>query len=123
MQRQRQRERGAARRPDRVYDPVAVRRWRANHRLARYGLTKEAFDLLLESQQRACGMCRSPFEEGCLIFIDRDHACCPDEKKSCGTCIRGLLCLRCNTGLGYIERMGDMARTYLDRISALPVVW
>jgi hypothetical protein len=29
--------------------------------------------------------------------------------RACDACRRGLLCLRCNTGLGYIERMGDMA--------------
>ena len=38
-------------------------------------------------------------------------------------CRRGLLCLKCNTGLGYVERMTALARTYLDKISAVPVVW
>jgi hypothetical protein len=48
------------------------------------------------------------------IFIDHDHACCLDEKSSCGTCIRGLLCLSCNTTLGLIERKYELARAYLD---------
>ena len=47
----------------------------------------------------------------------------PDEKRSCGDCVRGLLCLRCNTGLGYIEHMGEMARAYLDGVSTLPALW
>jgi hypothetical protein len=122
---ERQRQRGTARRPLRVDDPVAVRRWRANHRLARYGLNKKTFDALLERQGHACGMCREPFEEGQLIFIDHDHSlgCHPEEKRACDKCRRGLLCLRCNVGLGYIERMSGMARAYLYRISAVPVVW
>ena len=72
---ERQRERGAAR--GRVYDPAAARRWKAKHRLARYGLTREAFGWLLERREGACGMCRIPFEEGQLTFVDHDHACCP----------------------------------------------
>jgi recombination endonuclease VII len=110
---QRQRERGAAR--ERVYDPEAVRRWRATHRLARYGLNQEQFDALLAAQGYACGMCREPFEDGQPVFIDHDHnlGCHPGEKQACDGCRRGLLCLRCNTGLGYVERLGAMAKAYL----------
>jgi hypothetical protein len=43
---------------------------------SRYGLTQASFDLLLEAQQNACGMCRKPFEERQLIHVDHDHACC-----------------------------------------------
>ncbi len=70
--------------------------------------------LLLEIQQYACAMCRTPFEEEQPIFIDHNHACCPDEKSSCGRCVHGLLCLSCNTALGVIERKYDLARAYLD---------
>jgi hypothetical protein len=89
---------------------VVARRYRQLHKLQRYGLTQELFDQLLEAQANACGMCRTPFEDQ-LVFIDHDHACCPAEKTSCGTCVRGLLCLWCNTALGHIERKYDQART------------
>lgn len=101
-------------------DPENVRRQRLKHKFIRYGLTPEHFELLLERQGNACGMCRKPFGDQQPIFIDHDHGCCPDEKRSCGKCIRGLLCLYCNTTLGYIERNYAMARTYLDRP---PVGW
>ena len=98
----------------RHYNPAVARKWRLANKLARYGLTQERFDRLLEAQQYACAMCKTPFEEGQPIFIDHDHACCPGEKTSCGKCVRGLLCLSCNTSLGHIERKHDLARAYLD---------
>jgi hypothetical protein len=36
------------------------------------------------------------------------------EKQSCGKCLRGLLCLSCNTTLGHIERNYARAQAYLD---------
>jgi hypothetical protein len=94
--------------------PAARARWRLTHKLKRYGLTQETFDALLREQGYRCAMGGEPFEDGDQVFIDHDHACCPDEKRSCGECRRGLLCLRCNVALGYIEGMGDLARAYLD---------
>ena len=32
----------------------------------------------------------------------------------CGKCVRGLLCLSCNTTLGLIERKYELAQAYLD---------
>ena len=36
--------------------------------------------------------------------IDHDHSCCP-ESRSCGQCIRGVICSGCNTMLGCIETL------------------
>lgn len=89
-------------------------RWRATHRFARYGLTRETFDAMLEAQGHACAMCREPFGDA-PVFIDHDHSlgCHPGEKQACDRCRRGLLCLYCNTGLGYVERLGQIAHAYL----------
>jgi hypothetical protein len=105
----RQRKTGR-RRGQTIADP---RRWRSKYRLSRYGLTRQMFDRLLEAQGHACAMGREPFTQDSMIFVDHDHACCPREKSSCGRCVRGLLCLSCNTALGHIERKGDLARAYL----------
>jgi Recombination endonuclease VII len=89
------------------------RRWRSKQRLTRYGLTRQTFDRLLEVQGYACAMGGEPFTKDSVICIDHDHACCPKEKSSCGSCVRGLLCLSCNTALGRIERRAGQARAYL----------
>ena len=95
-------------------DPAAAKhRYYLKYRLSRYGLTQENFDRLLEEQDHACAMCHTAFDDGQPMFIDHDHACCPDEKRSCGKCVRGLLCLSCNTALGHIERKYELARMYL----------
>jgi len=93
---------------------VPDKRLRAKaYRLSRYGITQKQFDRLLEVQDYACGMCFEPFPEDSVICVDHDHAHCPDEKRSCGKCIRGLLCLDCNTTLGKIERKLKMAQAYM----------
>jgi hypothetical protein len=50
--------------------------------------------------------------------IDHDHTCCPGER-SCGKCIRGVLCMQCNTNIGAYEsllfRIGRLAvESYLS---------
>jgi hypothetical protein len=84
------------------------------YRISSYGLSQEQFGRMLDAQRHACSMCHEPFEEGQLIHVDHDHACCREKNRSCGECIRGLLCHTCNIALGYIERRYAMARAYLD---------
>ena len=67
-----------------------------------YGITIERFSELLEGQNKCCAICKTDTPRGnskAAWMIDHDHACCPG-KKSCGKCIRGLLCAKCNWGLG-----------------------
>jgi len=94
--------------------PESRKKSNRKYRISSYGLTQELFDLLLQAQQNACGMCHRPFEEGQLIHVDHDHACCRRRNRSCRECIRGLLCHSCNIALGHIERRYAMARAYLD---------
>lgn len=65
-----------------------------SQRKNRYGLTDEQVAALLSSGR--CDLCRKPSAK---LHIDHDHACCPG-LRSCGRCIRGALCVRCNIGLG-----------------------
>lgn len=50
---------------------------------------------------RGCAICGSMEPGGRGRFhVDHDHGCCPGKSNSCGKCIRGVLCHKCNTGLG-----------------------
>jgi hypothetical protein len=74
------------------------------HRLRRFGLSQEAFENMQKSQNGSCAICESPFER--TPHVDHDHACCAGIK-SCGKCVRGLLCHHCNTGLGNFKDRAD----------------
>jgi Recombination endonuclease VII len=110
----------AVRSPRGKPNPEARSRWRRKHLLSRYGISQTQFDWLLKAQDHACAMCHRAFGEG-VIFIDHDHHCCDTEKSSCGKCIRGLLCLSCNTALGHIERKSELARVLLAAPPVRPV--
>ena len=76
-------------------DPGAQR----NLRLwQRYRLTPERYAELLAAQGGVCAVCRQDRP----LLVDHDHRCCPGTK-SCGRCVRGLLCHGCNVGLGFFN--------------------
>lgn len=69
----------------------------------RMGLTHETFDALLESQGGCCAICRADRPGGKGDWhTDHDHACCAGGR-SCGKCVRGLLCSKCNQALGLMH--------------------
>jgi hypothetical protein len=70
--------------------------------LRKYNLSPADYDRLFDSQNGVCALC---FRDIVLV-IDHDHDCCPPGgplTQTCGTCVRGLLCYRCNNLLGYIQ--------------------
>ena len=94
--------------------PAPRKKHNRKYRITSYGITLDDFARLLKIQQNACGMCHEPFDDGQLIHVDHDHACCRERNRSCGKCVRGLLCHGCNIALGHIEHRYDLARAYLD---------
>lgn len=63
----------------------------------------------------ACGTHRDDTHNGTLV-LDHNHACCSGEY-TCGKCIRGVLCTKCNLGLGALEDSIEKLRrllTYME---------
>jgi recombination endonuclease VII len=82
---------------------------------SRYGLTRETYQELAASQGNVCAICRSPGSQvgRVPLTVDHDHACCPGAR-SCGRCIRGLLCNRCNRLLGIAADDPDWLLAAID---------
>ncbi len=79
----------------------------ASHRkrtCKKYGLTVEAYDAIWAAQDGMCAACHRTEAEAGLqkLCVDHDHACCPG-KRSCGKCVRALLCSDCNRALGILN--------------------
>ena len=96
--------------------PLVLERLR-NHRVP-YEL---AVQWLLLGDQLRCEVCDRRLRrkaQGTAPTIDHDHRCCNTER-SCGKCIRGILCVRCNTLIGGYERLAlvvdpEKLRSYLN---------
>ena len=75
--------------------------------LAKYGLTPEQFDALLDAQGRACAICKTDQwgHQGPQI----DHCHVVGE-------VRGLLCQLCNVGLGHFRDDPVVIATALDYV-------
>ena len=64
-----------------------------------YNLTQDQFDAMMIEQSGRCGICETQATPDRYFHVDHDHACCPGDR-SCGECVRGLLCFKCNNVLG-----------------------
>lgn len=99
--------------------PEKRRKYDTFHRLKKYNLTQEQFDLIFAAQNFRCAICKTdkPLGSGGQWAVDHDHACCPASCRSCGGCVRGILCQLCNQGLGCLRESKKnlkAALTYLE---------
>lgn len=73
--------------------------------IARYGISRAAVLAMVE-EQGGCAICgtrvqKSPgFRNG--WHVDHDHTCCPGDR-TCGECVRGVLCANCNKLIGLAQ--------------------
>jgi hypothetical protein len=72
----------------------------------KFGITAQEYDLMLEQQDNACKICKS---------VDSDRGLAVDHDHLTGK-VRGLLCGKCNRGLGHFDdsiEMLELAIKYL----------
>ncbi len=89
---------------------------------ARYGLTESQLIILLEQQDYKCAICLKEITLQTLR-IDHDHNCCDNRLKTCGKCLRGLLCNGCNTSLGQFKDSIVMLERAIDYLRNPPIVY
>ena len=93
----------------------AVRDFRIRHPKANrgyelkrvYGISLEAYERMFREQNGACKICGKQNLDGRTLSVDHDH--------STGT-VRGLLCIKCNSGIGYFyedQKLFEAAVAYL----------
>jgi len=86
----------------------------------RMNITAAEYDAMFEAQGGVCAICERP-PGARALSVDHDHTCCP-RGRSCGQCIRGLLCDDCNNALGRFQ--DDVTRMlkaveYVSQVTAL----
>jgi hypothetical protein len=117
----------------------AVKRWRQNRKedywaSARRSSLKRTYGAnIAQHQQRVrqeqrgkCPLCLRSLDTSRRPSQDHSHKCCPPvigrngkpQVKTCGRCLRGILCTRCNQALGFIEN-----EAWLERAIAYIKMW
>ena len=74
----------------------------------KYGVSEEWYRDKLIAQCGVCALCKHLNHVGNSmqrLTIDHNHECCNIKTKSCGKCVRGLLCSACNFRLSYLENI------------------
>lgn len=79
----------------------------------KHGLNILAYYDILAQQGWRCAICGEVQDKETSFFIDHDHTHCPGQF-SCGNCIRGLLCRKCNTGLGMFRDNPDFLQSAIN---------
>lgn len=74
--------------------PAQKRKEREGHLLRKFGITLDDYERLLKEQRGGCGICGCPPPERGSFHVDHDHST---------RAVRGLLCFRCNAGLGQFD--------------------
>lgn len=85
-----------------------------------YGLEREDYEEMLARQGGRCAICPNTADRGKPLAVDHDHSCCSGAK-TCGECIRGLLCDSCNLGLGYFSDDPDRLIRAAAYLAAGPI--
>ena len=77
--------------------------------------------MLAEQDNRCaiCGLAEWRLIRGVVaeLSVDHDRKCCPG-KKSCGQCVRRLLCGRCNLTLGAVQDSPALLRAMADYLES-----
>lgn len=77
-----------------------------------YGLSVEQYDDLLTHQKGLCAICKNPPKKDSFLYVDHDHKT---------DLIRGLLCTRCNSGLGHFADSVNSLELAVSYLQLAPI--
>jgi hypothetical protein len=78
---------------------ASARHKRSHHLRKKFGITIDEQDAILTAQGGRCAICRMELLDSKTLHVDHDHAT---------NRIRGVLCIRCNVGLGSFKDNPDL---------------
>lgn len=93
---------------------------RINNKVSRYGLTIEDYETMMIDQDHNCKICKKEFSSNKDNCIDHDHSCCndlPNGQRSCGKCVRGIVCKKCNLILGMVNDSKEYLMDCIEYLS------
>ncbi len=79
----------------------------------RHKINDEQYEYLISKYNGLCHLCLN----NKATMVDHDHSCCPTSR-SCGKCVRGVLCSSCNTAIGMLKEnleVVDRIKEYVVR--------
>ena len=91
--------------------PVAFAKAKARYYLTNYGITAQEYDQMHSNQQGLCAICKKP-ETG-LHQSAKPKALSVDHNHQTGR-VRGLLCVKCNQGIGLLQDDASVIASALD---------
>jgi recombination endonuclease VII len=98
-------------------------KFRANRMMQDYGISEEQYASMLAKQGNTCAICKKPetgiaWKTGAVkrLAVDHDRKCCP-KFGSCGKCVRGLLCSRCNPAIGLLRENKEILTNAIDYLT------
>lgn len=97
---------------DRLENPEYFKAREFSREMKKYNTTVEWYRDRLIEQSGLCAICSHlSHHHGTLqrLQVDHNHLCCDLHTKSCGKCLRGLLCADCNILLSYFEKFQENA--------------
>lgn len=87
-----------------------------------YNISSETYEKIYESQGGLCAIC-GPYSgrngKTRNLSVDHDHSCC-NGPKSCGKCVRGLICDLCNKYLGLLRDNPEGFQRGIDYLTNPP---
>lgn len=112
----------------RFYSKPGIRRNENLYHL--YRVRQDWYDAKLLEQGGGCAICGGQAKENKYMHIDHNHTHHSDPRKGCPDCLRGVLCEKCNRGVGcfdedittikmvirYLEQYGTTTKNTSSRV-------